>query len=276
MENFQLRSLIKELIKESDIRETKKWFNPNDLVVTDECAASIYEEERNVPYIYDDAKKMSGRLAKSLYGNIIDEPAIKKILARWPAGKIPYPVKKYSDASFPTIGVGHYIKSEEEFNKYKDYTLFNITHDEKGNKNSLFFDKEESDQFNAANSSRTLQAYLMPADEIIALYKSDLEIHSQFKSRITQPITKEMFEALVSYAFNSGWEENRPIEKVIKLINAKKYKQAQTKILNTPVTTGGEVSDGLISRRKRESEKFGEGGLVPPSNAEEIMKSSVN
>ena len=54
-----------------------------------------------------------------------------------------------------------------------------------------------------------------------------------------------------------------PIQYIIELINKKKYKAAQQRILTTATTSAGKHLEGLVARRKDEAQKFGEGGLKP-------------
>ena len=116
-----------------------------------------------------------------------------------------------------------------------------------------------------------MESYLMPNSAILKLFKEDVEIHTQFKDRIAQPITQEMFDALTSIAFNAGWEEKHPehgykmpIQYIIELINKKQYEKAQKRILITATSSGSKKNvKGLVSRRKDEAQKFGEGGLSP-------------
>ena len=253
-----LKKMIRQILSESkDI----KWHDAKGMKPTQQCYDDILKHESAVPYIYDDGRKMSERTAYKLYGEIIKEPVIQKIIkTKWPVGKMPFPPVSFTDraksGSFPTIGVGHLIKSEDEFKKFKEYTLKSITTGGDGK-------PIDQKSFNKASSSVTMQSYLMPESEIVDLFNKDVDDHTQFKSRITEPITQEMFDALTSIAFNAGWEENRPIQYLINLINKKKYKAAQTKILTTAITSAGEKKEALVNRRKEESKKFGEGGLSP-------------
>ena len=101
----------------------------------------------------------------------------------------------------------------------------------------------------------------MPDEEMKELFKKDVDIHTQFKSRIKEKITQSMFDALTSIAYNSGWEQKRPIQKIINLINKKQFKVAQSQIKNLAVTSQGKVMQGLVNRRKEESSLFGKDGI---------------
>jgi GH24 family phage-related lysozyme (muramidase) len=156
---------------------------------------------------------------------------------------MPYPSNSFDDnKGYPTIGAGHLIKTKEEFETFKQYTLKNIT----------------SEENRSANSSVPMQDFLMPEDEMKELFKKDVDIHTQFKSRIKEKITQSMFDALTSIAFNSGWEKNKPIEKII---NKRKYKSAHNTIKNLATTSKGEVMQGLVDRRKEEAEMFMKDGF---------------
>tara|TARA_Y100001973_G_C5161822_1_gene313905 strand:- start:319 stop:1377 length:1059 start_codon:yes stop_codon:yes gene_type:complete len=214
---------------------------------------SIYEKIRKheaaVPYVYDDGGTMSKEYAKKLYGKIIDSPAMQSVINAWPKDRIQIPVTDMKSLKrYATIGVGHLIKDEAEFNLYKEFTLKNITTDKEGNK----IDQEENDLSNK----------LMSKDEIMELFYEDVDNHTTWKKDITQPITQSMFDSMTSIAFNSGAEEGRPIYAVIKLINNKKYSAAKEKIKSLATTSKGEVVAALVTRRKEESDLFGSQGLT--------------
>ena len=221
--------------------------DPSSLKPSQECYDSIWKHESPVPYVYDDGKKMSEASALKKYGNIVNGPILQNIIKnKWPAGKMPFPSNSFEgNTGFPTIGAGHLIKTASEFESFKDYTLAGITSD-----------------FNVrANSSIPLEDFLMSEEDMKDLFEKDVDTHTQFKSRIKEKITQSMFDALTSLAFNSGWEKNRPIQKVINLINFKKYKAAQEAIKNLAITSKGEVMQGLVNRRKEETEMFGKEGV---------------
>jgi GH24 family phage-related lysozyme (muramidase) len=240
-----LRKLIINLLNESD--KPLKLLNPTNLTPSQTCYDGIWKHESPVPYIYDDGRKMSESLADKKYGNIVKGSILQNIIKnKWPAGKMPYPSSNFADnKGYPTIGAGHLIKNAAEFETFKDYTLDIIA----------------SEENRKANSSIPLQDFLMSESEMKELFKKDVDIHTQFKKRITANITQSMFDSLVSIAYNAGWEQKRPIQKIINLINKKQYKQAQEQIKNLAVTSKGEVMQGLVNRRKEESELFGKDGI---------------
>jgi len=271
----KIRDFIKTVIKESDdaVNNSKKsgitaggWKNATEFKPSAKCYEDLFKHEGPVPYVYDDGRKMSEASAYKLYGNIVKEPKMQYMIKkRWPVGKIPYPVSTFKESKgYPTIGAGHLIKDAAEFSKFKEYTLKSITTGQDGK-------PVDQKVFSNTNSSITLEAYLLTDDEILKLFKKDVDIHTQFSTRITQPITQEMFDALTSIAFNAGWESKHPkkgykmpIQYIVELINKKKYKSAQQKILTTATTSAGKNLEGLVSRRKDEAEKFGKGGLKLP------------
>ena len=247
--------------------------------VTPEAAAELFQREQPISYVYDDAKKKITRSEfLATFKGVKDNPKtkdfnerdalmtavkdfwdngknFKKVINMYPKGKIPPPANDYSKAiGNPTIGVGHLIETEAEFEKFKKYTISNIC----TNKNLY-----------GPMATKSFDDLLMSDKEILDLYYEDLIEHSQFKSRIKKPITQSMFNALVSFAFNAGWESYRPIERIIKKINAGLYKQAQASMLvlatKHRLKDGTLVdSQGLIDRRKAEAKLFGKEGLTPP------------
>ena len=102
----------------------------------------------------------------------------------------------------------------------------------------------------------------MSEDEMMELFYEDVEAHTIWKNDVTEPITQSMFDSLTSIAFNSGAARGRPVYTIIKLINSKKYSAAKEKIKSVAITSKGEVVDTLVTRRKEESELFGNQGLT--------------
>lgn len=247
-------TILKEVIKKrlqnmlsENEEKNSKWESAENMEASQECYDSIWQHEEPVPYVYDDGKKMSERFAIKKYGNIVKGPIIQNIVKkRWPVGKIPLPSNSFTgNKGYPTIGAGHLIKTAGEFELYKEYTLGSIA----------------SPENRSANSSIPLQDFLMPEADMKKLFKKDVDIHTQFKTRITEKITQSMFDSLTSIAYNSGWEKSKPIQKVIRLINKKQYKAAQNLIKSLAITSKGEVMQGLVNRRKEESTMFGRDGI---------------
>jgi len=242
-----LKKMIVNLLLEDEEVKDLNLSNAANLKPSQECYNSIWKHESPVPYIYDDGRKMSEDTAFKRYGNIVKGSVLQNIIKnKWPAGKMPYPSNSFEkNTGYPTIGAGHLIKNASEFETFKDYTLDSIA----------------SEENRKANSSVPLQEFLMSDEEMKELFKKDVDIHTQFKSRIKEKITQSMFDALTSIAYNSGWEQTKPIQKLINLINKKQFKSAQDQIKNLAVTSKGEVMQGLVSRRKEESTLFGKDGI---------------
>ena len=242
-----LKKMIENLLVENEANTKINLSDAKSLNPSQECYNGIWKHESPVPYIYDDGRKMSEATALKKYGNIVKGSVLQNIIKnKWPAGKMPYPSSSFEkNTGYPTIGAGHLIKNASEFENFKDYTLDSIA----------------SEENRKANSSVPLQDFLMPDEEMKELFKKDVDIHTQFKSRIKEKITQSMFDALTSIAYNSGWEQKRPIQKIINLINKKQFKVAQSQIKNLAVTSKGEVMQGLVSRRKEESSLFGKDGF---------------
>jgi len=256
----ELKKLIENFLLSEEEDKNAEWKSAKDLSPSKKCFDDIFKHESPVPYVYDDKLAMSEATAYKKYGEIIKTPVIQEIIKkRWPVGKMPYPVTSMQSLKGrATIGVGHLIEDQSEFEEFKEYTLFNITHDKDGK-------PIDQKQFSSANSSVSMQDYLMSKEEVFDLFKKDVIEHTQFKDRIKKPITQAMFDSLTSLAFNSGWEKNRPIQVLINLINQGKYVAAKEKIKTLATTSGGEQMEGIVKRRKEESELFGSQGLDPES-----------
>ncbi len=138
----------------------------------------------------------------------------------------------YSDAiRYPTIGVGHLI--------YKPNG------------------KDERERF---------KAYLgggksMSEKQVMDLLREDLpKYEDPVAQKIQKPVTKQMFDALVSLAFNAG-PNARAIKNAIAAINNEDYQGASDAIRNGPKTSGGTLVQGLVKRRNEEADWFLSGGL---------------
>jgi hypothetical protein len=164
---------------------------------------------------------------------------------------------------FETIGIGHLIYKStdpsqiDEREKYSKYTFRSMIKQFILDVFVRYVREELRDTpaglASGYDTSRYFDDYLMTDILIERIYKQDIIKHTMFASRITRPITQEMFDALTSLAFNSGWEENKPIQRIIKSINNGNYKGAQALFLTATKLN--------IERREREGDKFGEGGL---------------
>lgn len=101
----------------------------------------------------------------------------------------------------------------------------------------------------------------MSHQEVISLLREDLPKYEKpVKERLNKPITNEMFDSLVSLAFNAG-PNHRSVKNATNLINEEKYEEAAEAIRNGPTTSGGVTLSGLIKRRNEEADWFMSGGL---------------
>jgi len=224
-----LKSLIKNILTEAewDEQTIDAVYKPSNMEPSDKLYKKLMGAEGHVPYVYDDKRKENAKKVPS--------KDLEKIVAagRSPkSGAIPKRLASYSESKgTPTIGIGHAIF-------------------QKGHKK---YDPKEQEKY---------KPYLKGGDsymtksEAIKLFKADVVKHAQFKDRIEAPISQNMFDSLVSLAFNSGWERGKPIDRIISLINKKQYKKAAKKILSTAVKSKGEVLKGLQRRRKKEYKMF--------------------
>ena len=132
---------------------------------------------------------------------------------------------------FPTIGIGHLIYKPgviDERAKWAPYL---------GGKKSLT-DKQVKDLFDSDLKSR-------------------FEVPGR---RITKPVTQQMFDALVSLAFNAG--PNHPaVRKCVNAINAEDYTAAARAISRGPKTSDGKFNKTLAKRRITETRYFLSGGI---------------
>lgn len=88
------------------------------------------------------------------------------------------------------------------------------------------------------------------------LFRSDIEPRAEkLKSLINTTITQNMFDALLSYAYNCGFG-NQHFVNAINLINKGKFKSAAKEIKNGTCTSKGVVLNGLVRRRNAEYELF--------------------
>jgi GH24 family phage-related lysozyme (muramidase) len=138
-------------------------------------------------------------------------------------GKI---ISSYEQANgYPTIGIGHLIGAGER-NFYSKYL---------GGREK------------------------MTEAEVLALKKKDIPRFAKpLNDRLQQPVTQNMFNAMLSLGFNTGMNGGA-IKKAIAAVNAKDYEGAATAIKNGPKTSKGVVMSGLEKRRNAEYEMFKEG-----------------
>ena len=136
-------------------------------------------------------------------------------------------IYSYEEAiRYPTIGIGHLIYRQgvkDEREKWRPYL--------KGGKK---LSKE--------------QAMDLLSEDII-------KFEDPLNENIYEPMTRSMWTALVSLAFNAG-PNHRSVSNAIDAINRLDYNGAAQAILNGPKTSGGEFLQGLANRRQKEYDLF--------------------
>lgn len=160
----------------------------------------LIEHEGAIPYVYDDGD------------------------GTWPKVNI----SDYNTQGYPTIGVGHLIRSSE-YDKYRPYL--------KGG------------------------GSVMSSSQMQSLLASDVErvAEAKLRDQIQVPITQSMWDALVMQAFNTGANATS-IKNAIAAINQKDYEGAQQALLNGPTSSKGRYLSALAKRRQTEAEMFMEDG----------------
>ena len=83
---------------------------------------------------------------------------------------------------------------------------------------------------------------------------------------IKVPVTQSMFDAVFSFAFNTGFGA-KSFKSVLEKLNARDYAGAKKAIADGPKTSKGKVMKGLEARRKYEAELFAAEGLSPKGKA---------
>ena len=131
-------------------------------------------------------------------------------------------VSSYEEVrGYPTIGIGHLIGAGEK-EKYRQY----------------------------------IKPGKMTEQQVLELKKVDVPRYTKvYKKNIKQPITQNMFDAIVSLAFNTG-PGSSTVKKIIEAINNKDYNGAADALRNGPQTSKGQKMAGLVRRRKEEAELF--------------------
>lgn len=234
--------------------------------VTNEMKEEIWDLESPIPYVYDDRAnwvdrsqfiRLFPRGGKEIWDHDEEFAKVRNKFGR----TVPRPAKTFLGCrGTPTIGTGHALQTESEFDQYSQYNIFKI-HE---------INERANGEIGTAELVKELGTVLMKEEELKPLFEKDLIEHMQFKDRIKKPITQSMFDALTSFAFNAGWEEKnekgetRPIQFIINNINKGRYARARDLMRIIARTTGGEFSDSLDKRRQWESTRFGEDGLIAP------------
>tara|TARA_R110001583_G_scaffold38769_6_gene125012 strand:+ start:4743 stop:5945 length:1203 start_codon:yes stop_codon:yes gene_type:complete len=138
-----------------------------------------------------------------------------------------------------TIGVGHLIR-EREKSEYSKYLL-------------------------GANPGK------MTEKQVQDLWTADIEKHSVMRNWIKKPVSQEMFDALVSLAFNTG-PNHSAVKKCVEAINKEDYAAAAMAIANGPTQSLGDdgvlrAVPGLVKRRAREANHFVSAGYPGPASS---------
>jgi lysozyme len=88
------------------------------------------------------------------------------------------------------------------------------------------------------------------------LLAEDLDVFEKAVSRLVEVnLTQGQYDALVSFAYNLGWESLRD-STLLKLVNLGKFDKAQDQFQYW-VYADGEVLQGLVRRRAAEANLFG-------------------
>jgi lysozyme len=88
------------------------------------------------------------------------------------------------------------------------------------------------------------------------LLAEDLDVFEKAVSRLVEVnLTQGQYDALVSFAYNLGWESLRD-STLLKLVNLGKFDKAQDQF-HYWIYAGGEALQGLIRRRTAEANLFG-------------------
>jgi GH24 family phage-related lysozyme (muramidase) len=97
---------------------------------------------------------------------------------------------------------------------------------------------------------------VMSQAEAWELYEKDVEKHDKWKKHVKVPITQSMFDAMLSFAFNTGPSKSGPVGKILTPLNERDYAAASEAIRNGPKTSSGKHHKGLAKRRNREADMF--------------------
>ncbi len=151
-------------------------------------------------------------------------------------------ISSYSQAQgFPTIGVGHLI-TPSQYARFEKYL---------GGRSA------------------------MTQSQIEDLLKEDLPKYEvPVKNAINEVITQEMFDALVSLAFNAG-PNSYAVKNAIKAINVRDWNGAAQAIADGPKTSKGILVQGLVRRRANEAQWFLSGGVPSWTSGIRIFGSQI-
>ena len=138
-------------------------------------------------------------------------------------------IPSYESANgYPTIGVGHLIRSGSDKQRFEKY----------------LGGREE-----------------MTHDQVIDLLREDLPKYEKpAQEKTTEPITQEMFDAIVHHTFNVGGGA-KSVKNTINAINQKDYEGAAEALRQGATHSKGVKLSGLVKRRNKEADWFMSGGL---------------
>jgi GH24 family phage-related lysozyme (muramidase) len=144
------------------------------------------------------------------------------------------PVSSYTDVKgAPTIAMGKKIQDHER-ETFKKYL------------------KGKTELVGEALNS-VIRDTIMPREQKLAIL-------------IKVPVTQSMFDAVFSFAFNTGFGA-KSFKTVLDKLNAGDYKGAQAAIAAGPQTSKGKKLPGLVKRRAFEASHFAREGLTPGASA---------
>lgn len=83
---------------------------------------------------------------------------------------------------------------------------------------------------------------------------------------IKVPVTQSMFDAVFSFAFNTGFGA-KSFKNILTKLNSGDYAGAKQAIASGPSTANGKTLAGLVARRKYEADLFAAEGLAPKGAA---------
>jgi len=143
----------------------------------------------------------------------------------------------------PTIGVGHAIKNSSDRERFRKY-----------------LGKTQSGKNWYENKGLDFGEYLvggkeMGKEEALQLLAQDVPRYEKWAKKVKVPLSQNMYDALTSYAYNTG---NGGISKygVLPKLNAGDYAGAAAVIRSRPVSSKGRRLDGLVRRRAEEADMF--------------------
>jgi GH24 family phage-related lysozyme (muramidase) len=153
------------------------------------------------------------------------------------------PLNSYAEArGTPTIGVGVAIQTEAARQQFEQYLGTRV-----------------------------------PPDVLEQINRAKI---TEFEAKLNQKLTgvnlsQAMYDALFSLMWNAG-PGNGALNRAIDAIRRGDYAAAQQEIANGPVTSKGELMEGLVRRRAAEARRFAEEGLSDfqgmASEAAEVVK----